>query len=309
MTSATVLLAVYNGEEFLSEQINSLAHQTIDTVNVLASDDGSTDESLKMLEAARRSWTRGEFRVIQGPRLGYAENFQQLLLNSKLEDDVYAFCDQDDIWHMDKLEGAVLTLSNGDAPDVPQVVTTATTLVDEMGEPIGVSRAKNLSPNFRNAVAEVIATGNTMVMNKAAMELLIATAKHIGPVSHDHWTYIIVTGVGGVTHHSPQASVQYRQHRSNLYGTRPPSWRDHLWRVHKDQRLSRKMSSTLRLAAMSECSDLLSPRNRAILENYKRACESSTALARLHSLSRSGARRQSRKGQILMYFDCGLNLL
>jgi len=302
VTSVLILLAVYQGESYLAEQIDSLAGQSIETVHVLASDDGSTDGSRKILEAAKRSWTKGNFQIIDGPQQGFARNFRELILNSKIEADYFAFCDQDDIWDKDKLERAV-TWSTSLNSDTPQVFAGRTRLIDETGKPIGLSHLIQKKPDFRNAVLQNIAGGNTMVMNKAAMQLLVKTAKHIGAVSHDYWLYIIVTGAGGIFHYNPQPSVSYRQHQSNAIGD-SNSWRRGLWRFNKFIKGQVRLKSDQRLAAMLECTDIFDPSARFVLEQYRLVHGGRSVGERLGALHRSGIHRHNWVGQMGLYVDC-----
>ena len=102
MTTA-VLLATYNGARFLGEQLSSLMTQTVSDFVVYVHDDGSTDDTRSVIEdfAARFP---GRIVSIEGAPCGGAkENFWFLL--SRVEADVYFFCDQDDVWLPQKVAG------------------------------------------------------------------------------------------------------------------------------------------------------------------------------------------------------------
>lgn len=147
MPSVLILLAVYNEEAYLKEQIQSLADQTFENVHILASDDGSTDSSMKILEAAQRKWIKGEFRIIQGPQQGYAKNFQKLILNSEIDADYFAFCDQGHVWDNDKLERAIVLIDDQYTAH-PAAYAGKTRLIDEIGDHLGYSELFN-KPNLR----------------------------------------------------------------------------------------------------------------------------------------------------------------
>jgi hypothetical protein len=55
----------------------------------------------------------------------------------------------------------------------------------------------NKPPSFQHALAQNLLPGHTMLFNNATRNLLVKTADYIGKISHDYWTYLIVTGVGG----------------------------------------------------------------------------------------------------------------
>src|SRR5665213_3252287 len=104
-----VLLGTFNGARFLDEQLESLAAQDVANVDIYASDDGSTDSTLAILER----WSTGVFEISGGPRKGFSENFRSLVLSAgeRADADFIAFCDQDDIWDTDKFTAAMAALS------------------------------------------------------------------------------------------------------------------------------------------------------------------------------------------------------
>jgi hypothetical protein len=93
---------------------------------------------------------------------------------------------------------------------------SAVTLVDEKLHPIGYSRHPKRSLSFQNALVENIATGCTIVMNRALRELLLlGTPENAG--MHDSWTYLVASAFGKVVY-DDQPSIAYRQHSGNLIG-------------------------------------------------------------------------------------------
>ena len=73
-------------------------------------------------------------------------------------------------------------------------------------------------PCFSNALVQSVAGGNTMVMNRAAFDLLRKTSQRVSYVSHDWWAYIVVTGAGGAVRYVEDSGTRYRQHKGNLVG-------------------------------------------------------------------------------------------
>jgi hypothetical protein len=101
----------------------------------------------------------------------------------------------------------------------PILYCSRTGLIDEMGTDIGLSVDFRKPPQFRNALVQNIAGGNTMVMNRAAFVLVKEAASRTSFVSHDWWTYMIVTGAGGAILYSCQSDTLYRQHAGNSVGS------------------------------------------------------------------------------------------
>ena len=104
--SVAILLATYNGAPFIAEQLRSLVDQTAGPIDLIISDDGSTDGTIDAVDAGGRRMAA----AAQRPRKGFHENFRHLILHAPLDDDFYAFCDQDDVWQKDKLATAIAAL-------------------------------------------------------------------------------------------------------------------------------------------------------------------------------------------------------
>jgi len=307
MPSTLVLMAVYQGADFLKEQIKSLARQSVERVHILASDDGSSDGSMEILEAARRRWKKGVFQIVNGPQNGAAENFRSLILNTEIEADYYAFSDQDDIWDKEKLEKAIVWSASNDT-DQPQVFASRTRIVDQTCRPIGFSPLFPRPPSFQNALVQSIAGGNTMVLNKTAHELIRKTANRTGFVSHDWWIYQIVTGANGLFHYHAEPTISYRQHDANHIGANN-SAKARLIRIKKTFKGQMKRWSEHNIVALEKCEDLFTPSAKAALASFKLAHSASSPMERFKALRRSGVYRQTLPGQISLYGASALNLL
>ena len=108
-----VLLSTYNGEKYLTEQLNSILIQEDVIVNLYVRDDGSTDNTLKILyEFAAKNIN---ITVFKGENVGFAESFYSLL-KMNIGADYYAFSDQDDIWEKNKLITAIKSINNSKKP-------------------------------------------------------------------------------------------------------------------------------------------------------------------------------------------------
>ncbi|MBR4115330.1 MAG: glycosyltransferase, partial [Bacteroidales bacterium] len=101
-----VVLASYNGQKYIREQLDSIAAQEGVEVSLLVRDDGSRDATQEILEQYQNA---GALRWYTGAHLNVAQGFLELLRNAP-EADYYAFCDQDDVWLPDKLAAAVAML-------------------------------------------------------------------------------------------------------------------------------------------------------------------------------------------------------
>lgn len=307
MTNRVAILAcVHNGERFLAEQFASLARQTVSDIDVWVSVDGSVDGSMELLGEIASGWTKGHFTILRGPGEGFAENFRSLMVNPDIDADYFAFCDQDDIWAPDKLEAAIGWLSRQPA-DTPALYGSRTRIVDIEGRPVGLSPLFAEPPSFRNAIVQSIAGGNTMVMNRAAHDLMAEASRRSGFVSHDWWCYMMVTGAGGAFHYSPEPRIDYRQHVGNLVGSND-GLRARLGRTGFLLSGGFARWTDRNLAGLQACRDLLTDDARDVLDRFE-ALRGMWLPWRLIELRRSGIHRQSAKGQASLYIASAINRL
>lgn len=291
-----VLMGVYNGERFLDEQIESLANQTLKHVDIWASDDGSGDGSGALLRSHRDSWSHGRFEILEGPRSGYAENYRSMMRVPEIDADYFAFCDQDDYWHDDKLEIAVQHL----APfgnKRPALYCGRTRLVDENNQDIGYSPLFERKPGFRNAIVQSIAGGNTMVANRAAWKLLSESARRTGFVSHDWWSYLLVSGAGGEVFYDPVPHIKYRQHNENLFGDNV-RWQSRLLRIRRLFEGQFFRWNEQNLEGLNKCADLLCDDALGVLRDFESIRSEKSQFRSLRKLARSGMYRQSIYGNL-----------
>ena len=215
--SVAILLATYNGYRYLAEQLESINSQKYSNWFVIASDDGSSDETMLILKEYQQRWPQGKLTIRQGPALGFCQNFLSMACDSKIQADLYAFCDQDDVWMPDKLSVAVENIT-GNQDDFEYVYCGRTIYVDKNLKKMGCSPLFSFPRTFRNALVQSIAGGNTMVFNQKVKDLLEKTGVVDHP-SHDWWLYQMVTGVGGIVFYDPEPYILYRQHQNSLIGS------------------------------------------------------------------------------------------
>lgn len=299
-----VLVGVYNGDRYLSEQLVSLADQLFPNIDIWISDDGSTDGSIERLNQAKLKWAKGRFEILAGPGEGFAENFRSLLVNDNIDADYFAFCDQDDIWLPAKLSTAIGWLS--DQPEsAPALYCSRTRIVDDEGRHVGYSPLFRRPSSFRNALVQSIAGGNTMVMNRSARRLVAEASRRSGFVSHDWWCYLIVTGAGGAVHYAAEAQIDYRQHAGNLVGANG-SIMSKLGRSSFLFRGGFAAWMDRNISGLKVCEDLLSPDARLVLGQVA-SLRHKPMLKRIWALYSSGVYRQTFTGQIGLYLACALN--
>jgi len=288
--SVAVLLCSYNGERYLKEQLDSIFSQSHGNFRVYVSDDGSTDSTQELLDKYVGEFGSRHVDIFAGPGQGFARNFLSISCRSEIKADYYAWCDQDDIWHPDKLARAIARLSL--VPEgVPALYCARTELVDKNGEHLGFSPDYSRSACFGNALVQNIAGGNTMVLNDALMNLLREAGNNVSIVSHDWWAYMIVTGCGGVVLYDSESSVLYRQHGQNCVGSNS-GLLPNLKRVRQLMRGRFKSWMDQNVDALKLVSHNFTPENKSILRQFSEARRASVFF-RLLKLKRSGVYRQT----------------
>ena len=216
-----VLLGTYNGEKYLEEFLNSLIDQYGVSINLIASDDGSTDKTLDILELYKDKFLG--FKLVNGPRKGAAQNY--LLLLHYSQNRFVAFADQDDIWDSRHLINSVDRLNSH--PDIPALSYTAVREVYESKiKSERIWPATDQIVNLNSILFRNYARGCTITLNKSAVDLVNSRSpKHI--VMHDWWVLQVVFAHGQVIF-SENPELLYRIHNSNNIGI--PS----RWKAYKD---------------------------------------------------------------------------
>ncbi|ANA79722.1 glycosyltransferase family 2 protein [Paenibacillus glucanolyticus] len=218
MKQVQVLLSTYNGEHYISNQLQSILRQSYPHISVLVRDDGSSDQTLVLLKEYVKAYP-DRIQVIVGSNLGVVSSFFELVQQSDPHADYYCFCDQDDVWLEQKIERAVTMLSS-QADHVPGMVFTSTELADKDLNSLGTWPKLPLrEASFYNALVQNIAVGATITLNKAARNKFME-GNQIDPtkiIMHDWWFYLLVSGFGNVMY-DKNPSMLYRQHENNVVG-------------------------------------------------------------------------------------------
>lgn len=209
--TVTVVLATYNGEKYLSEQLDSLLAQKGVKVNILVRDDGSEDRTIKILDEYQN---KGLLTWYTGGHLGVQKGYLDLLKHVG-NSDYYAFCDQDDVWDENKLLIAVTELDELPS-NKPTMYFCGQRIVNENLKILSTHKiATNRSP-YTNFLMSNVA-GCTAVFNKKLVDA-INSAEPDFILMHDSWLFKVCLGLGGTYYADPSAHISYRQHGDNVVG-------------------------------------------------------------------------------------------
>jgi glycosyltransferase involved in cell wall biosynthesis len=305
-----VLLATYNGARYLPQQWASIEAQEGVEVVVHLADDGSSDGTPALLRelAARRKGAIREVHWLEAPpRRSATRSFLMLVADTVQRwphAQWFAYCDQDDVWLPGKLAAGLRVLEPYAGSARPALYGGRTLAVDDQDREGGLSPLFQRPPSFRNAVAQSIMGGNTMLMNRAAA-ILVADAAHLDVITHDWFTYQLVSGAEGFIHYDPRPFVRYRQHAQNVIGSNL-GWKARWGRLLRMLRGEYREWNQVNLAALSRRAQVLTDANRAILEAFGRARQAATPWGRMGWLRRSGVFRQKPAEQLMLWLACVL---
>lgn len=298
--SVAILLATYNGASCVQKQLESYLSQTRAPDLILVSDDGSTDDTLEIIEAFRESHPEVRFHIGEGPRRGSAKNFLSLIQDTPDWVDVVALSDQDDVWLPDKLERGLSALSQASHRSEILLYCARTFECDAELNRRRLSRGITRPPAFRHALVQNIAGGNTMMLNRAALDLVRAAGREVAKlVVHDWWIYQIVTGAGGRVIFDPRPVLLYRQHGGNLIGANT-GIAARLGRVRLMLSGRFRRWNTINLLALKASSHRLTPENQELIAEFE-ACRQARLWQRLRLLRRTGLYRQGFFGLLSLY--------
>lgn len=226
-----ILLATYNGAKYIREQLDSLFQQSCGDFHLYVHDDGSTDDTLKIIEEYRQKYS-DRVTVLEDSQKhkGAARSFMTLL--QEVDSDYYMFCDQDDIWLSNKVELTFARMKEIEgttgkaAGTAPVVVATDLKVVDEQLTPIKDSFNADLKIDVFRKHSELICvrhvvTGCTMMFNRAAKEASLPISPRA--TMHDEWVALCVHFNGGIISILDEATMLYRQHTSNTLGANQAS--------------------------------------------------------------------------------------
>ena len=293
MTDIAILLCTFNGARFLPAQLSSYADQTWRDWRLFASDDGSSDQTAAILAQCQKTLGSNRMQIRNGPRRGFVINFLSLICDPSIDADYYAYSDQDDIWEPEKLACAIEVLQKIPS-HVPAVFGSRTRLIYDDGREFGLSPLFPHKPEFRNALVQNIAGGNTMVINAAAREHLMAGGAGLGLPGHDWWTYLVTTAVGGHVHYDPTPFVKYRVHPGNIMGSNL-GLINHARRLNMVARGRFRQWIDLNVAALRPLRGRMTPENQALFDLFCAARDRSF-FGRQIGLLKTGIYRQTPLG-------------
>ena len=239
--STAVLLATYNGEQYLREQLQSLADQSDRDFVCYIHDDGSTDRTPDIAQEFERNYP-DRFKVLSYQAdHGAAGNFMSLAryaLEHSAES-YFLFCDQDDWWDARKIEKQVAAVRRHEAAGKPYLLYCDRAVADERLQTVAASAMSftkcraGVNDTYKKLVFRNTAAGCTMCMNRACLELAVRSVNDAHIFMHDWWFMLIGRYFGDVGF-LDEPLLKYRQHGSNALGVADPTLSGRIKTIAKD---------------------------------------------------------------------------
>ena len=188
-----VLLATYNGEKYIREQIESILNQTYKNIRLIISDDCSKDNTPGILKEYEKKDNRVELS------------------------------DQDDVWLPEKIEKSLETLINKNVDlvfgDLEVVDQDLKTMYPSFGDFMLLNKKINkyINSTKLNYIYNCV-TGCTVLAKKETIQKILPLPERSKYLIHDHWIGLMVSIYGKVAY-MPEKYIKYRQHGNNQVGT------------------------------------------------------------------------------------------
>lgn len=223
MNKKSVAMTTYNGEEYIKEQLMSILMQTVPANEIIICDDCSQDNTVNIIEKiVKENTTMTEIKLYRNKsNLGYIKNFYQAI--SLTKGDYVFLSDQDDVWHLDKIEKMSTIMQQMKCTALCtnfNLINSEGVLINDKGQfklnPF-INKVKEiLTPiKFRNLIFGNISQGCTYCFSKQVKDAYLQINSN--QLIHDHQIMFIASLLGNV-YFLNENLIDYRLHNKNAIG-------------------------------------------------------------------------------------------
>ena len=220
MEKVDILLATYNGEQYLREQLDSIMCQTYSNFRLIISDDCSSDSTKEILE----EYVEKDKRIIvfsQEKNLGVVKNFEFLL--KRVENKYFMFSDQDDIWNENKIKKSIKVIEETGSDlvysDLEVVDSFLNVTYSSYWKLKGFYKKIVKYNNFESLYLNNFITGCTMLSKKELIDEVLPLPNTSKFILHDYWIPLILSQKHKITY-IEEPLIKYRQHKNNKVGSK-----------------------------------------------------------------------------------------
>ncbi|WP_273382247.1 glycosyltransferase family 2 protein [Enorma phocaeensis] len=261
--TVAVVMSTYNGAVHLREQVESVLAQDYPSLELIVRDDGSSDGTVEILEEYEHA---GALRLIRGENRGVVGSFLDGIAQAPPNAAFVALCDQDDVWHSDKISRAVAVLSTRDNA-IPQMYCSEYMFCDADMNPRERSHLNRIGVGFPTMLYENMVSGNTVVINRKLADLIAAAGRE-GVYTHDWWLGLVATALGELTY-DDFVSLEYRRTGSNASPTGTSAWNILRYRVRTFFKGEQLRDITVQLRRLYDLyADKMPAQRRRLLERF-----------------------------------------
>jgi len=223
MSTVSVIMATYNGEKYVGEQIDSILASTYQDFELYIYDDGSKDNTMTVLLKYESEFP-GKIHVKQNEsNQGVTINFLHAITMTTT--DYIMLCDQDDVWKPNKIELTLKKMRKIELQrcrNYPLAVFTDAVVVDKDLKVINKSffYSAHLNPmktDLAHLLMENKLIGCTVMVNAALCKILQGSHLPKNARFHDWWIALIASSIGKIGYVN-EGTLLYRQHGGNVVG-------------------------------------------------------------------------------------------
>lgn len=277
MKDIEILLASYNGEKYIKEQMDSILNQTATNWHLTVSDDGSTDATSQILDEYVQQYPQNITRVYSGRRFGNARDHFFWLIDQCKADYMFT-CDQDDRWYPEKIARTMEAMHKAEQEcgyDMPLLVFTDQTPTDGQLQPLAQSLMRYQNQrfdvfDFRALLMQNVVTGGAMAFNRALVDLALQCDHLVQTNMHDWWLGVVAAKFGRVIYIDEPLS-DYRQHGTNSVGAKNVRSFAYFRQVLENiDEMKRRIQSKKKQAAifLQTYGEKIKPEDKAFLQGF-----------------------------------------
>lgn len=227
MSKISVAMATYNGEKYIKRQLDSILNQTLKPDEVIIIDDKSSDGTVELIDKYITENKLTQWKLfVNEKNIGYKRNFYNAL--KKVTGEIVFLSDQDDEWHIDKIEIMMKLLKE---KNEIKALSSAVNLIDGLSEKITQKTERNYyNSNFLYLdhipqyieyfdmvyiALHNVSPGCTMAIRKEIVDIFLRIYNFKLP--HDWFINLIASAYGGCAYVN-DALIDYRKHENNAIG-------------------------------------------------------------------------------------------
>ncbi len=230
-----IIIPVYNGEKYIAQQIESLLNQTYGNIDIYVRDDMSKDRTLDIVSSYVGKEPEGKRIIIikdDCGNKGYVRNVFETWRESEPAD-YYCFCDQDDVWHKDKVEKCVAYLEKKDS-NRPMLLFTAYNFCDSDMNFIRTSDSINEKLSLKNVLYDYLALNFNITVNNSFKVKFFDNLPKNGKYPHypDQWMSQVAAIYNGL-YYLPVPTVEYRRNEGAVTYSNRNGLSFLIWRIRR----------------------------------------------------------------------------